>query len=122
MHTPGSRSRFSVLAAEVLFPNQYCWFVLLASLDLMLTGVILAIGGRELNIVAHQVLGVAGLGGLTVYKLAIVCCVVAICEFIGRRKPVTGRRLAEWSVALTSIPVAVAFAQLLVRAALAGPG
>jgi len=104
----------SVWGRAVLYPNVYVWYVLLASLDVMLTAVILAAGGYEMNLLADRVLHRWGLPGLVGFKFSLVLLVVAICEVVGRRNDRTGRKLAEWAVAITAIPVVVSLVQLLV--------
>jgi Domain of unknown function (DUF5658) len=103
-------------SVPVLFPNCYSWYVFLASMDVMMTAIILHpfFGGSEVNVLARWVLERGGLPAAILYKFALVAIVILICEIIGRRRPETGRRLAEWAVAITAIPVVVAFVQLLV--------
>ena len=100
----------------VLYPNHYAWFVLLASLDVMVTTIMLSRGdGFEANPIANWALRQWGLYGLVVLKFSIVCLVACLCEAIGRRQHRSGRRLAEWAVALNCIPVAVGVIQLVLR-------
>ncbi|MCP4594048.1 MAG: hypothetical protein GY842_25220, partial [bacterium] len=49
-HRPGL-----CLGQPVLYPDIYVWFVFLAAVDLMLTWVILATGGKELNWIAASI-------------------------------------------------------------------
>ena len=46
------------------------------------------------------------------FKFCLVVFVVVMAEWIGRRSDRAGRKLAEWSVAVTSIPVVLALVQL----------
>lgn len=92
----------------VLYPGVYPWFVLVASLDIMLTWIILQMGGREANVIAARVIEAAGLPGMTAFKFASVIVVVGICEYIGRRRAETGRRLAGCAVCISCVPIAVA--------------
>ena len=96
-----------------LFPNRYVWFVLLSTLDVVLTFVILWLDGREVNGLADWILQRYGIGGMAVFKFALVVFVVLLCEALGRQNEHAARRLAEWSIALTCVPVAVATAMLL---------
>lgn len=108
----------------VLYPNVYAWFVLLASLDIMLTYMILhplffshdAGGlyprGVEANALANEVIRRWDVPGMVLYKFALVLLVVLFCEIIGRRKTAAGRRLAEWAVFITTIPVVMALVQM----------
>ena len=97
-----------------LFPSAYGWFVLLASLDIMLTWVVLHFGGEEINALASWILERWSLAGMVVFKFSIVFFVMGSCEIVGRRDPGTGRRLSEWAVAISTVPVIVAFVELLV--------
>jgi hypothetical protein len=100
----------------MIHPNAYVWFVLLSSLDAMLTWVILKLDGEELNAVANAVIEYGGLRGMLLFKFALVIFVVVMCEGVSRRNLRAGTRLAEWSVAITSIPVVLAFVQLIAAA------
>ena len=100
----------------MLFQNNYVWFVLVSALDLMLTWVVLLLEGVEVNPLADAVLQYAGLPGLVIFKFALVVFVVVMCEWAGRRNARAGFKLSEWAVAITAIPVVVAFVQLLVAA------
>ena len=95
-----------------LFPQIYVWYVFFAALDIMFTWIILYWGGRELNGLASWALDLAGLPGLVLFKFALVMVVIAVCEIVGRRDLRVGRKLAEWSVAVTLIPVVLALWQL----------
>ncbi len=98
----------------MLYPDHYVWFVFLSALDLMLTWVILHNAGVEVNPVACLILDAQGLPGLAAFKFALVMFVIVMCEWVGRSDRRRGRKLSEWAVAITAIPVTVAFVQLLV--------
>lgn len=126
---------------HVLYPNAYVWFVFLAAMDVMCTYLVMHPGlfyqpdaaeqaviaatdgepviereprGRELNPLAAGIIERYGVPGKVVYKFSLVMLVIVICEIVGRVKYATGQRLAEWAVALTSIPVVVAIVQMVV--------
>jgi hypothetical protein len=100
----------------VLYPNHYCWFLLLSALDIMLTHKILNefrhMGGRELNTFADFLIARAGLWGAIGLKCASVVVVVAILEFVGRRRPTLGRTLMNCVLAMAIVPVSFALVQL----------
>lgn len=102
--------------SEVLFPNGYVWFVLVSALDIMLTWVVLHFGGREANALAERVIFHFGLPGLVAYKFVLVIVVVAICEFVGRRRPETARKLLSVGIMITCMPVVLALALLKLHA------
>ena len=98
-----------------LYPNHYVWFVFLSVLDVLLTSVALQHSAHEANPLAAWLLHRYGVGGLVLLKFTAVPIVIGLCEFIGRRKSGTGRRLAEWIVALAAIPIVVTFVLLIAR-------
>lgn len=100
----------------VLYPNHCCWFVLFSALDIMLTHTILerfeAFNGRELNTFADFVIRQAGLPGAIGLKSASIMVVITALEYVGRRRPTTGRTLMNCVVAMSIVPVAFALVQL----------
>jgi len=97
---------------HVLFPAHYTWFVFFASLDVMCTWIVVHFEGFEANPVAAWVIRRFDLPGAVALKFGAVVLVIAICEIVGRRRAATGRKLAEWSVAVSVIPVVLALWQL----------
>ena len=89
----------------VLFPDRYLWLVFLSALDVMLTRVILFLGGREVNPLADMVIHDWGMPGLSLYKFFIVAGVIVACEYIGRMSRLHGRRLAIIGVCIAAFPV-----------------
>ncbi len=105
------------LRHPVLYPNHSAWFVLLSSLDIMLTHTILNTFGkefnpRELNTFADWVIKSAGLWGAIGLKTFSIVTVVIIIEVIGRRRPSWGKTMANCVVAMAIVPVFVALVQL----------
>jgi hypothetical protein len=97
----------------VALPGIYPWFVLVSALDVLLTWVILHLGGMEANAVAAWVIRNYDLPGLVVFKFGLVVLVVLICEVLARRNPVAARRLGWSAVGLTCVPLLVASGILL---------
>jgi hypothetical protein len=102
-----------LLRQPVLYPEAYTWYIFVSSLDLMFTALILAVGGAEVNVVADWIIGRHDLPGLVVFKFLSLLLVVAICEFIGRRRRRTGAALARAAVIISAIPVIIGGLQLL---------
>jgi hypothetical protein len=100
---------------HVLYPNTYLWLVLASSLDIMLTWVVLHLGGYEANGLAAVALANHGLPGLVAFKFAFVTLVIVICETVGRRHPSAGRKLAVAAVAITCFPVVLALLLVYTR-------
>jgi hypothetical protein len=90
-----------------VYPNHYCWFLLLSSMDVMLTHAILnPLKGRELNTVADFFISRFGLWGAIGLKFSTVIIAISVLEFIGRKHPILGRRLAVLSICIAAVPVA----------------
>jgi hypothetical protein len=108
----------------VRYPNAYVWFIFLAALDIMLTYLILHpvlfprdvtmidSRGTEANVLADWFIERWDVPGMVAFKFALVVVVVVLCEVIGRHRDATGRRIAEWAVAVSVIPVLVALTQM----------
>jgi hypothetical protein len=101
-------------ALQARYPNEYVWFLFVSAMDLIMTSVVLFFGGREANPLANGVLESLGLGGLAVFKFALVGVVIGCCQIIGSQRRRTGLWLARFAVAITAVPMIAAFAQLLV--------
>jgi hypothetical protein len=109
---------------SVRYPNAYVWFIFLATLDIMLTYLILhpvlfardvtmtESRGAEANALADWFIQRWDVPGMVAFKFVLVVVVVVLCEVIGRHRDSIGRRLAEWAVAVTVIPVLVALVQM----------
>jgi hypothetical protein len=95
-------------SSGVLYPNLYAWLVIASSLDVLLTSVILHIGGGEANPVAARIIRHFDIPGMTIYKFLIVSFFILICETVGRLSPRAGKRLAIASIVITCVPVMVA--------------
>ena len=96
--SPDIEVKRSVLVRRLLYPGVYIWYVILASCDISLTWIILSLGGREENALANWIFEHGGLVGAVIFKFATVVIVVVICEFVGRHRNKTGRRVAEWAI------------------------
>ncbi|MEK6702920.1 MAG: DUF5658 family protein [Planctomycetota bacterium] len=96
----------------LLFPTLYRWYIIAATLDILCTYTILVLGGVEVNAIANRVIQSAGLPGMIAYKFIGVAFVLAVCEFVGRRKHHIGKRLAIAAIAISAFPVVVAVSQL----------
>lgn len=121
---PTRRARARGSGPGVRYPNAYVWFVFLAALDVILTCLILhpvlfprdlhmtESRGAEVNVVADWILERFDLPGMVAFKFLLVVVVILLCEIIGRYSDRTARRLAEWAVAITAIPVIIALVQM----------
>lgn len=96
-----------------MFPSAYSWLVLAASLDVIMTYLMLNVGAIEVNAVANHALRVAGLWGLIALKFSVIAGVLWVCEFIGRRRLSTARSLVTAGVALNFLPVVFSLLQLV---------
>ena len=93
----------------MLYENAYVWLIFVSCLDIMLTWVVLWSGGKEVNVLAAGIIHRFGLAGIVLFKLSMVLFVIGLCETIGRRNRETGRKFALAAVAISAMPVVVAF-------------
>lgn len=102
------------VARSVLYPDLYCWYVLFATLDIIITTIVLDYYGMiEANAIAAGVIERFGFIGLVPFKFATVALVLFICEYVGRVRPRTGLRVAQAAVGVSCIPIVAAAAQML---------
>lgn len=123
-HVPAAAEQPAWLSSPpMLFQNAYVWIVFLSSMDVMLTYVILRLGGREVNPVAMYVIKFwddlmhLGMAGATVFKFALVVFTIVICEIVGRRSLRKGRRLARVLIVISTVPVVWSLALLFMNRA-----
>lgn len=103
----------TLLRRRVLYPDHYAWYVLLGALDVMLTVTLLVhLGAREVNTIAQRSIDLFGTWGLIGLKFASVLVVIAVCEYIGRRRERLGRAVARVAIAVSLFPIAAALAQV----------
>lgn len=110
---PPARPKALALLQAARYPQAYVWFIFVSALDLMLTWVVLYFGGREVNLLADFILERWTLTGMVIYKFVLVVFVIFICEIVGHYRAKAGRNLARFAVAITLLPVIVAFIHLL---------
>lgn len=94
-----------LLAAPCRYLDIHAWFLCLALLDVVLTTIILRLGGSEANAVARGVLHAAGVEGMVAFKFAAAVLVLCICEAVGRRREPLGRNIALFGVAANTVAV-----------------
>lgn len=103
--TPAQAVRSLFTNRPMMFPNAYTWLLLFSAMDIMLTWVILRMGGSEVNAIADAVIGRYGLTGAIVFKFALVLVFVLICEVVGRLRVTSGRTLSRVGVGIAAFPV-----------------
>ena len=101
-----------MLDRPILYPTAYRWAIIAAALDIVCTYLVLSLGGSELNMLARHIIDAGGVPGMVAFKFAIVAGVITVCEFVGRRRADTGRRLARAAVVLNAFPAIVGATQL----------
>ncbi len=98
------------------YPGAYTWIVFLATLDIILTYIVLYVwDGHEVNPVAAYVIESRGFNAAILFKYALVLFAIVFCEFVGRLRERDGRRLAAALLVLGALPVIYTFALLLLH-------
>lgn len=109
----GADSRAWWRARSVLYPERYLWYVLVSSLDIIVTvSVLIHYGAREVNSIAQASIELFGTWGLIGLKFLTLVIVVLICEYIGRKDERLGRIVATVAVAASLSPVLAATVQV----------
>lgn len=102
----------AALRHRSLYPSLYPWLIALAALDVLLTTLILSLGGTEANAIARAVLDNVGLPGMILLKLLSITFIIGVCQYAGRRRFRAGHLLAQIAIAANSAAVAVGCAAL----------
>ena len=89
-------------------PKAYLGYVGLSGMDALCTGIILALGGIEVNPVADAVLAQFGFAGMAAFKFALVTPVIVCCEEIGRHRARAAQAVMGLAIGATCVPLAVA--------------
>ncbi len=104
----------------MLFPDAYVWMIFFATLDVILTALVLTFDGdghvdttREIKPIARAIIEHWQMAGAMVFKYALVLLAIVICEIVGRNKKPTGRRLAWTCVLISAFPVVWSMAILM---------
>ena len=92
-------------ATEIRMPTSCWWIIIAGTLDILLTTVMLSLGGSEANPIAAAVIESYGLIGMVVYKYFVVGLVIFGCEYVYRYQVNTARRLAGILIAIHFAPV-----------------
>ena len=87
------------------FPSLYAAIVVAGSLDVWLTGILLALGGKEANPLADAVLQTHGFAGMVVFKYLVVGLVILGCEFVADHDRRKARKLAITLVVIHALPL-----------------
>lgn len=97
----------------VLYPDRYVWYVLVSAMDIVVTvSVLVHYGAREVNSIAQASIELFGTWGLIGLKFLTLVIVVAICEYIGRRRRRLGATIATIAVVASLSPVIAASVQV----------
>ena len=97
----------------LLYQDHYSWYLLAASLDVMVTTAIIEhFNGREVNKLANHLIEQYGLWGLVGLKFSTVIFVIMVCEFVGRKNFGKGRRLATLAIVISALPVGLGLIQI----------
>lgn len=97
----------------VLYPDLYAWYILAATLDIIVTHQILhEFKGSEVNKLANVLIQRYGVAGMIGLKYSSIVIVLAVCEFVGRRHHRLGKRLAVAAICISAFPVGVGLLQI----------
>ncbi|MSR33878.1 MAG: hypothetical protein EXS12_03635 [Phycisphaerales bacterium] len=112
---PQNQSPAWLSVPAMRYQDGYVWFVLLASLDIILTWYILLKGGMEVNPVAKVVIDRWDIAGAIAFKFSLVLFVVVACEIVGRHQDKLGKRLILCAMFISAFPVLWSLTLLFMR-------
>jgi hypothetical protein len=116
--TCGNRAWLRVPALR--HPWAYLTFITISALDIIMTWLILAQGGIELNPIAALVIETWGLSGTVAFKFSLALFVIVVCEEVGRHRKWEGFTLALLAIAVSSVPVVYSLTQIWSHEAMPG--
>jgi uncharacterized membrane protein len=97
------------------YPKLYPWYIIAASMDILTTFIVIEVySGWEVNKIAAKIFAKFGWMGMIGLKFATVLLVVLICEAVGSRRPVLGKRVAILAIVLGAAPVMLGAVQIWV--------
>lgn len=108
--------RTGILHRNLLFTRCYLWFILASVLDVIVTTLVISIGGYEANPLAGLVIGRFGMHGALMFKFTLMLVVILCCEIIGRRDERIGRSIASFAAAVPAL-AAILGCMLILQAA-----
>jgi len=101
-------------------PLIYAGFICLSAMDGLCTGIILQLGGTEVNPIADAVLSRFGFPGMIAFKFLLVTLIIVCCEQIMRVRPRVARTVMGICIVVTLVPVMVATTEFVAYFALMG--
>jgi len=99
---------------EMRNPVAYQWLIICSFLDFILTGLVIGLGGVELNPLAAGVIVFGGFSALLAYKMSLLVFVVILCEYITLRRVCLGRNLSRTVAIMWALPPALSICQLII--------
>ncbi|MEM9882013.1 MAG: DUF5658 family protein [Planctomycetota bacterium] len=103
--SPDVHARTFTVNRSLKFPWLYTAIIAAGTLDVLLTGILLALGGREINPLAAAILEHYGFAGMVVFKYLIVGLVILMCDFVADRDWRKARVLAIALIGIKASPV-----------------
>lgn len=95
----------SIFVGELTYQNAYVWFIFVSAMDIIITTGVLYLDGEEVNPIARAVIEAFGKPGMIVFKFVLVGFIIAICEFVGRRKYRAGLVVIYLGIIVTGMTV-----------------
>lgn len=116
MTSQHDQTRTGIMRRDLMYARYYLWFIVASALDIIMTAVVISIGGYEANPLADVVIGRFGMHGAMAYKFALALVVILCCEAIGRHNERRGRWVAAFAVSMPAFAALLGYS-LILRAA-----
>ncbi len=110
-----------ILRRDLRFARYHLWFITASALDIVMTAVVLSIGGREANPVADFVISRFGMHGALAFKFTLAVLVIVFCEIIGQADDRKGRFVARTAICVPASAAALGYLLIIQNAGIEFP-
>jgi Domain of unknown function (DUF5658) len=116
MNTQIHHQRVGILRRDLIFARYHLWFIAASALDIVMTALVLSIGGYEANPVAGFVIHRFGMHGALAYKFTLAVLVIVFSEIIGRTDLRKGRFVARTAIAVPTFAALLGYVLIVYHA------
>lgn len=102
-----------LLRRDLLYTRWYVWILIASAFDIVMTSMVISLGGIEMNPLADAIIARFGMHGAMAYKFALMIFVILMCEIIGRHNLRLGRWVAQFATLGPAVAAVLGYFLLL---------
>ena len=102
-----------LLRRDLLYTRWYVWILIASAFDIVMTSMVISLGGIEMNPLADAIISRFGMHGAMAYKFALMIFVILMCEIIGRHNLRLGRWVAQFATLGPAVAAVLGYFLLL---------